>query len=367
MLESINNINKIDYDSVISARNSMPINPVTANKPRRNSVSSLDKSSKIQQMKRMIDGTEKKEEVGINRIIKDTLSQSKLLKEQRANSKDTASTLKQLNYNYKSISSQLTRSKTSVSAKQVASKARREVVKLKQKLLTGKYDKEELEAAIDHAKAMERAANKKARHLTEEEMVKITDEANGSNEVSELEDRIEEKQKEIYDSYDEAVKGEFSDEIETISEEQACKMEEQIRESMEETREMMEASMEESIEEMSDDMMSLLMEAMEEITEDTLSQLSDQLLSIPDLEMTRDEFKVYTTKHRTSEDKDMLEADAKYLKAIFDKYQRELKGGGGAIPSGAGMSFGSQTAGDVFSGGAIDFSSGANVCIDISL
>lgn len=365
MIQGISEINRIDYDSLASAKNNMAMTPAAAKTRPKSTANSVDRFSKVQQMKRMIAGTEK-EAAGTNKIIKDTLSQSKLLREQRASSKSTNSAVKQLRYNYKSISSQLTRSKTSVSAKQVASKARREVVKLKQKLMTGKYDKEELEAAIDHAKAMERAANKKARHLTEEEMVKITDEANGSNEVSELEDRIEEKQKEIYDSYDEAVKEEFSDEIEAISEEQARKMEEQIRESMEETREMMEASMEESMEEMSDDMMSLLMETMEEITEDTLSQLSDQLLSITDLEMDHNEFKAYTTKHRTSEDKDMLEADAKYLKAIFDKYQRELKGGGAPV-GGANISFGGSTSSDTFSSGAIDASAGVNVCIDISV
>lgn len=59
-------------------------------------------------------------------------------------------------------------------ARLAAAQARREILRLKSQKQSGKYDNEELEAAIEHAKAMERVAKKKARHLEEEEMAKCT-------------------------------------------------------------------------------------------------------------------------------------------------------------------------------------------------
>ena len=94
------------------------------------------------------------------------------LRNQRLNKKDTSNLLKKLKYSFKNISGKLIRSKTSVAARQVAGEAKREVLRLKQQKQSGKYDNEEIEAAINHAKAMERVAKKKVRHLEEEELAK---------------------------------------------------------------------------------------------------------------------------------------------------------------------------------------------------
>ena len=281
------------------------------------------KSDKISNMKKLIRGTERKQDRPAS-VVDSTLSYGEKIRESRNSSKNTASQLKKLKYNFKDISSQIRKAKSSVNAKQVASKARREVVQLKAKLQTGKYDDEELQAAIEHAKSMERAAKKKARHLEEEELIKITDKSNGEAEIA--------------------------SEIET-------EVEEQAEETIEEYKEELEESMEESIEEVSEEMMALMTEAMEDMVDDTLEELMDGMMVITDFEMTEDEFKEFKTKHRTSEDKDMLEADAKYLKAIFDMYEKRM-GSGESINIGNG---------DVMPSANYDFGSVIPNVVDISL
>ena len=106
----------------------------------------------------------------------------------------TSNLLKKLKYSFKNISGKLIRSKTSVAARQVAGEAKREVLRLKQQKQSGKYDNEEIEAAINHAKAMERVAKKKVRHLEEEELAKA---------CGACLDRLEEYQKDLEDEWEE--------------------------------------------------------------------------------------------------------------------------------------------------------------------
>ena len=110
--------------------------------------------------------------LGQESIVTSTLSYSEALRNQRQQTKNTTLALKKLKYQFKNISSKILRSKTSQAAKQAAGQARREVLRLKRQKQSGNYDDEEIEAAINHAKAMERVAKKKAKHLEEEEMAK---------------------------------------------------------------------------------------------------------------------------------------------------------------------------------------------------
>lgn len=263
-------------------------------------------SDKINKMRSLIRGADKENANKPKSILESTRSYGDSIRASRTNTKSTANEIKKLKYNFKNISSQIRRSKTSVSAKQVASKARREVVQLKAKLQTGKYDKEELEAAIEHAKSMERAAKKKARHLEEEELIKITDKADGTGLIaSQLEEDLENKT-------DEAI---------------------------EELEEEIEEEIEESVEEATEEMYDLLAESMEDMMEDTLENLMDGMMTVTDFEMSEDEFKMFKIKHRASEDKAMLEADAKYLKAIFDNMDKKMNSGGGINIGAEAVSF----------------------------
>ena len=283
-------------------------------------------SEKISNMKRMIAGSMKKQE-GRTSVLDSTLKYGESIRASRTAAKDTASSLKKLKYNFKDISSQIRRSKTSVNAKQVASKARREVVQLKSKLATGKYDEEELQAAIEHAKSMERAAKKKARHLEEEELVKVTDSNGNEVSVADFEEQMEEKADKAYEEYEAELEAQKEEAISEINEEQIAMMEQAIAESMEEVQAMMEESMEASMEEVTEDMYDLLAESMEDIMEETLGDLAESMMAMTDYEMDEEEFKTFKLKHRANEEKAMLEADAKYLKAIFDMYSRRMGGG----------------------------------------
>ena len=287
------------------------------NKNQDYSIAHYEKSMSLTDKKRLL--SERESAPKTKSILESTLSYGKQLRESRVNSKSTSNEMKKLKYSFKDISSQIRKAKTSTNAKQVASKARREVAQLKAKLQTGKYDADELNAAIDHAKAMERAAKKKARHLEEEELIKITDKTAGAGlTASELEEKLEE-------------------ETDKAIEEFEAEQEEEM-EAMEEVQQMIEESVEESMEEVTEDMYDLLADSMEDMMEETLENLMDGMMIVTDYEMTEDEFNAYRQKHRASEDKAMLEADAKYLKAIFDMYSKKMGGSSGNIPGMSGAS-----------------------------
>ena len=123
-------------------------------------------------------------------IIDQSLSYADSLRASRAKAKETNLEKKRLQYSYKKISSQIVRSKDSISAKRAASAARREVQRLKRLRASGEYDEEELQISIDHAKAMERVAKKKVAHLQQEEMI----ERGQNGALSALEEKEEENQ-----------------------------------------------------------------------------------------------------------------------------------------------------------------------------
>lgn len=74
-------------------------------------------------------------------------------------------------YNYKDVSSEIQRAKTSSAAGSVVIKAKRKVQEIKRKMVSGNGDVEELAMALTHAKRMERVAKKKQHHLELEELV----------------------------------------------------------------------------------------------------------------------------------------------------------------------------------------------------
>lgn len=125
-------------------------------------------------------------------ILSSTLNYGENLKAKRQQLKDASLEVKKLKYQFKNLSAQIMRSKTSASARQVVGQAKREVLRLKQEKQRGSCDSEELEAAINHAKAMERIARKKVKHLEEEELAKacgVCADYNVEEEIKKSEDR----------------------------------------------------------------------------------------------------------------------------------------------------------------------------------
>lgn len=201
----------------------------------------------------------------------------------------SAGRLKRLPYNFKKISAQILKSKTSSSARKVASSARRQVAQLKRKLYSSEYDDRELEIAITHAEKIERVARKRMKHLQEEERAKKGGVCEGSLEEQE--------------ELDEAKALEQEESAEALSEEQK-ELEEAMRQSMEALQDE-------------------LMKSMDEMLQETvLEELSEELTGVkPDMDPK--DLEELKKKHRLDEMKDIAEADAKYLKALFNKLQSD--------------------------------------------
>lgn len=237
---------------------------------------------------------------------------SELLRTQRTKAKDVSGKLKKLKYHYKDISSKIMRSKTSAMARQVVSQAKREVLRLKREKQSGKYDSEEIDAAIVHAKAMERIARKKVKHLEEEEMAKACGGLCADSQISE--EQTEEEQEKDGTSIDELKREELQHED--------MQQEEFLNEEMIEPitiSEMnisdTEAFSQELFREMSEELQDLMSEL-------GLDELNDSLLASK-RDMDPADLKEMKIKHRNREMKEIVKADNEYLKAYFKYLEKQ--------------------------------------------
>lgn len=249
-----------------------------------------------------------------NLLINATLDYGKTLKEQRAQNKDSLLALKSVKYQFKNISSQIVRAKTSTSARQAVGRAEREVLRLKREKMKDGVDTAEIDAAINHAKAMERVARRKVKHLEQEEMA----EASGGKGIV-----IDEEEADISENKGENIN-------EKLEAEKAAENYEAY-----EAYEAREASMEE-MSELSEELMEDMSREMQELMEDTgLEELNDAL-SVNTTDMEPEDLKMLKIKHRNKEMKDIVKADSEYLKAVFDHLEaaKSAAVSGGGMPSG---------------------------------
>lgn len=277
---------------------------------------------------------------GSNSMFSSTQSYGESLRAQRQQAKNTSLSLKKLKYQFKNLSTKILRSKTSLAAKQVAGQARREVLRLKSKKQSGDYDSEEIQAAIDHAKAMERVARKKARHLEEEEMAKCTGGLCAGS-------RIDEEEK--FPGEDTKTAGENQKEPENAEESMDSVQNEYVMTNPDLTMLQMYAncgtaldSLNEvlsSLSEFSDEIWDQFSESMKDLfSEMGMDELSDSLMSVQ-RDMDPADLKMMKIKHRNKEMKDIVKADAEYLKEVFDRLEKMKSNG--VIPMNNGsLSFG---------------------------
>ncbi|MCR5475752.1 MAG: hypothetical protein K6F28_11195 [Lachnospiraceae bacterium] len=239
----------------------------------------------------------------------------KALEKQRKTSKDTSLAKQKLKYSFKKISSRIISSKTSSAAREVVSQARREIQNLKRARRSGKYDDEEIDAAIDHAKAMERIARKKVRHLEEEEMAKRSSSETERDTGPAVPDDAP------ADAEDPDKK-----EIEKLRDELG-RIEEKA-----ENKEYIES------EEVTNEMISEITEGMEEMLDaiEELNDLMNELVSAP-AHMDREDIRTMTIKHRNKEMKEITKADADYLKVMFDRLEEVRTGAACSGAASAGM------------------------------
>ena len=244
---------------------------------------------------------------------------------------------KKINYNIRQVSARILRSKTSGSARMALTGARGKVAQLKRQLYDDGIDRYELEHAIIHATKIMRVAKKKLKHLQEEESAKKGGVCSGSQVDAEedLEEEISAEELLTDDTEDTGSYG--SDSVQEIKRDLRREMQQDMIEAMQE------------------EMRQMLKEALEE---SGLDELSEELLTEFSADMDPEDLEKMKKKHRSEELKDILEADMKYLKAIFNKLQKEKE---------ANSSAGASAYSNMDSGGVSLELGGAEIPVDAQM
>ena len=300
---------------------------------------------------------------GQDSIVTSSLSYSESLRNQRQQTKNTTLALKKLKYQFKNISSKILRSKTSQAAKQAAGQARREIMRLKRQKQNSDSDSEEIDAAIAHAQAMARVAKKKAKHLEEEEMMKAAGGICQGDRISEEEtkdvpDAEAENARNAEEMSAESSEDEMSRDLsayEYAGSEAYAGDSYDISDYIDLGIDAFYAQAGDFMSEMSDftsEMMQEMSDSLRDLMEEMgLDGLSDNAVSV-NREMDPADLKMMKIKHRNKEMKDIVKADAEYLKAVFNHLEKMKDnvviptGNAGAVSSGVtGTSFSADVAG----------------------
>ena len=215
---------------------------------------------------------------------------------------------KRLQYSFKRIGYQIMTAKTSGSARRVLTRAKSQTVTLLRKKAGGEYDETELRHAIIHARKMERIAKKKMKHLQEEERAK--------KQGGPCEADLEEKTEEL------------------------------LPEELEEQEDVAGLSAEE-MKRLLDDLMREMEDMMKELEELENGDLLEELSMTELREMDPADLELLKKKHRSEELRDIVEADMKYLKALFDKFERDKESASQAVSQAIAQSMAQQPAGGV--------------------
>ena len=195
---------------------------------------------------------------------------------------------KKLTYSFKKISNRIMASKTSSHANKAVREARSELVQLLMKQKSGDYDEKAVSDAITHARSIERVAKKHRKHIEEEERAQRTHSG------------ITEEEEEILEN-------EEVEETEDAQQQQAREQQEQAERSARE------------LEQLAQEIEQMMRES-----EEQMNELADELMSSASYEhMDDDDIEAMKKRHRAEELRDILEADMKYLKALFDRLSKE--------------------------------------------
>ena len=185
--------------------------------------------------------------------------------------------LKKLGYKQRRISTMITQATTSGNARQVLASAKTETVNLRRKLASGKYNDREVRAAIRHAERMERVAKKRMKHLQQEEY--IEKHGGGTWQIG----------------IDEEGREEGSGEMEAL----------------------------EFAELDAEEMKRLMEELQEEMAQLAMENEMEELMQTACVDMDPAELEQLKKKHRADEMREIVEADMKYLRALFSQLEKE--------------------------------------------
>ena len=219
-------------------------------------------------------------------------------------------------YNYKEVANKIRQAKTSVSAAQAVTAAKRKVAEIKRRISNGDGDPEELQLDLTHAKRMEMAARKKRHNLELEELVEHT--------------RKSDERREKTEKTSEDIKQAMAE----LSEEEIAAKEDAV---FEERQDMLDEAMEnlgEKRSESAEDMLADIDEMIAGYGEDLLEELEEQMeqlecMEIVDPHMSEEDLEELKKKHRAAESKAMIKADMDYLKGMLKHLQEK----GGQMPS----------------------------------
>lgn len=207
---------------------------------------------------------------------------------------------KRINYNMRQISARILKCKTSGSARMALTGARTKVAQLKRQMNDYGIDRYELEHAIIHATKIMRVAKKKLKHLQEEEAAKKGGPCAGEQE--EMEEKLQE---------------EFLEDTKTTQTSDGVDVEKSKAEIL---RDLQQEIQREAMKAMQEELQQMIQETVEE---SGLGELMEELGASFSADMDPEDLEAMKKKHRSEELKDILEADMKYLKAIFNKLQKE--------------------------------------------
>ena len=209
-----------------------------------------------------------------------TVSTSRTSKSKKS-SKSGQKKYKKLQYNFKRLSNQIMRAKTSVNAKQIVTKTKFQIADLKMKLISGDYNYEEIHNALLHAEKIARVAKKRMKNLEEEEYIQKT----GRNDMD-IEEMQKKQEEEILDTTG-------------MSQEEMKQLAQELQEEMERIETELEKTIEES------------------------EKLMEEYVQGSKLQMDPEDLEQLKKKHRAEEMRDIMKADMEYLKALFNKLARE--------------------------------------------
>ncbi len=193
-------------------------------------------------------------------------------------------------YSFKQVSSQVLQAKTSTTAMRVSNSIRAKIGLLKKQLKSGNYDEEEILRAILHAEMVQRACQKKEKNLRMEETAERN--LNGQGEI-------------VIDSESYSEETDSDEEIQELEQAELGALMEKLDLSAEEMFQMAEETM-------------------------TLDGELDEMAEVLTESMTPEDLEQLKVKHRSDEARDLLQADLKYLKALFDRLQSEKENAGKA-------------------------------------
>lgn len=234
---------------------------------------------------------------------------------------------KKLNYNFKEVSAFLMKAKTSGSARRAVAMAQRKVIMLRKKLKKGEYNDQELESALEHAKAIERAAKKHLKNLQKEERAK----RRMRNEEFEEEFFSEDEKKSYGEIMQEAARGNESDGSlmdgmqnmvrDAVAHGMPDAFEEKIaygREQLEQLTELVQQGVQETMEELLDDTVEKVL-----VVGKGTFEMTEESLEVIQMKPEPEEIETKKKKHRSDVMRDIVEADNKYLRAFFNRLQKE--------------------------------------------